>query len=37
MTNEQIKNLIEQKLNQSGWTVTNESTEEGDTKVVASK
>lgn len=35
MTNDSIKNLIEQMLNQSGWTVTDQSSEDGDAVVVS--
>lgn len=37
MTNDNVKNLIEQMLNQSGWTVTNQSDEDGDAIAVANQ
>ena len=30
MTNEEIKNTIEEMLKKSGWEITNETTEDGE-------
>ena len=35
MTNEEVKNLVEEMLKKSGWEITNETTEDGETIVRA--